>query len=166
MLMDGKWWLGAKIWKAIFADRKQNNCMRQQNACKYMCLLKTRCWQNIYWNQSCFADWRNTSKQPFHILSLQFTQAFISRTENRPLCIFVCVFHPTKIFLVDIFYSIQANWGITLKLWINWMNLKMFKIGHMCFNCMSWAAKIHELDSLIICQVNMKPNGTRATLLA
>lgn len=32
--MDGKWWLSAKIWKTVFADRKQNNCIRRQNACK------------------------------------------------------------------------------------------------------------------------------------
>lgn len=31
----GKWWLSAKCSEQhVFADRKQNNCMRQQNACK------------------------------------------------------------------------------------------------------------------------------------
>lgn len=59
-------------------------------------------------------------------------------------------------------------------MWINWMNLKMFKIGpHVCFNCMPFCTtKNHHTNhtqfSLIICQVNIErwseSEYTRASL--
>lgn len=69
-----------------------------------------------------------------HTLSLQLLSFRITYGKSPIMYIRVRFIQSPILRFLRSQWHIQANWGITLKLWINWMNLKMFKIEHMCCN--------------------------------
>lgn len=142
--------------KTVFTDRKRS----------IACIDKMRI--NVF-NENmmltkCFVGMKESTKTTIHTLLLQLLRLsyHVRKIAHYTNIVFVwmCV-------LGDIFYRILTNWGITLKLWIIWMNLNMFKMGHMCFNCMNSAATIHsQALSHVRWTLNMKPICKHASLLA
>lgn len=104
-----------------------------------------------------------------YILSLQLLRLSdhvrkIAHYVYSCLCVCVCEFYPKQNpYRWHILPRFQPNWGITLKLWINWMNLKMFQDwAHVFQSCeLSCCVMLRHTMSHNICNVLITCSGER-----